>query len=397
MQHFKLIIVMVLTLACLWGCASDQPGTTEPAAVDITVNNSFVIVVPKDAVDTTRQAANCLQTTFDEKMRLQELKIVTADPGEKAIVLTEDDTLEKGSYAFKAQGTSLYITASDPHTLLYAVKQLRQAMLDADSTTITADLCQQLSSSVDYGNLPFTFVSQNILFKNIEGGNFVDERAPRFQKLILEYQPDVLALQENSADWVYYCKSYFSKTYLIVDDFSCNVLLRKDRFEVVKDGHFWMSPTPNIKSQFEGDSGPRFCCWVLVKDKLTQREFFISNCHPDWNNDTQRALQVDVLIEQMTPYYEQYPSIACGDFNSEPDGPIYARMTEILQDSYKTNTRNLSDIDFTCHMFGESMKFIDYIFHNEGLKPGPYRILSDMYGGYVSDHYGIMTEFTFAE
>ena len=400
MRYITKIIPCLLAMLILLGCATQETpnATTQPTMTDITLDNAFVLVIDKKAPDTAQQAAQCIQTYIDSKMKIGKPKIVNEDPGSKAIIFTLDETYSAGQYTFVTKNTSLNITASDAHTLLYAAKQLRFAMVEGgNSTTITAEMCEKLCGTVDVSNMPFTFVGQNILFKDIEGGNTVAERAPRYQKLIQEYQPDILALQENSADWNYYNKSFFSKTYFAVDDTSCTVLLRKDRYEVVKKGNFWLSPTPNIKSQFEGDSGPRFSMWVVIKDLLTGQEFMISNSHLDWNNDTQRALQLEVLIEQNAERFEQYPTIVCGDYNSQPSGPIYARITEFFADAAKTADKNISTIDYTCHSFGTSQSFIDYILYSEEFHVNLYYIMNDMYSGDVSDHYGVMAEMQFVK
>lgn len=393
MRYIRNSAIILLVLTLLWGCAQ-APSGGDSSPGSITLGNSYVIAVDGD--DTAYQAAVCLQTTLDRKMRMTALPIVSEAPQQKAIVLKADSGLEAGAYEFSIRGTCLHITASDSQTLLYAVKQLRQAMLDGGkSPQVTEQMCTALSGKTE--QLPFTFISQNILYKNIEGGNTVAERAPRFKTLVQEYQPDILAIQENSEDWIFHYKKDFKDTYFSINQNNVTILLRAERYELVDKGFFWLSPTPEMKSQFEGDSGPRTCCWAIVKDNTSGRELFICNAHLDWNNDTQRALQLEVLIEQLSPYFEQYPTIACGDYNSTPDGPIYARACQLLTDSRVSAAKDISTVDHTCHSFGKSASVIDYIFHNGSLQADLYYILSDHYDGYVSDHYGVLTDFRFTD
>lgn len=403
MKITKRILAMILALAaivltaCSGGSGDTVATTTEALANDLMLTKSHVVVCNNNADDTTKQAAKLLQTTMDWKMKFNP-KLVDADPGKNAVVVAVDESMAKEAFEFKIKGSSLYVTAGESHVLLYAIKQLRLALLESeDPRLVTVDMCKKLSGSVDLSNLPFTFISQNILFKNIEGGNTVNERAPRFRDMILEYQPDILGIQENSGGWITHYKNYFGKTYFQINQQNVTYLFRTDRYELVDKGFLWLSPTPYTSSQFPGDSGPRTCCWAIVKDLITEKEMFLCNCHLDWNNDTQRALQLEVMIKELTPYFEKYPTFACGDYNSEPDGPIYARAAELFTHARDSAKRDLSTVDFTCHTFGESRSFIDYIFHTEDFATNYYYILSDHYGGYVSDHYGVLAEFCFAK
>ena len=52
-----------------------------------------------------------------------------------------------------------------------------------------------------------------------------------------------------------------------------------------------------------------------------------------------------------------------------------------------------SKVNFTYHNFGKARDLIDYIFHTDKLYPEEYEIISKTYGGQVSDHYGVITEF----
>jgi endonuclease/exonuclease/phosphatase family metal-dependent hydrolase len=327
-------------------------------------------------------------------MGLPKLKIVHEDPGTKAIVFQVDNSMDEGAHALTLRGSSIYLTAQNSNVLLQMTRQLRQLILNNNAQpVVNSQMCAQLTGKMDMANLPFRVLSQNILFKDIEGGNTVLDRQPRFHALMQEYCPDVIAIQEYSEDWVHFMRKEFGTIYTEAPQSGLGLLFRTDRYEIQKSGHFYMSPTPNIKSQFEGDSGPRSCIWAIVTDTFTGTDLLFINCHPDWNNDTQRALQVEVIFEQMSDKMQAYPTIFCGDFNTQPTGPIYPRIVQEFKDPYQEADLNLSDIDYTCHSFGAAAKFIDYTFYNEPLHALTYRIIDDMYNGHVSDHYGTFTDF----
>lgn len=388
----KLLAILLCTML-LCGCSSDDTPATEatPGPDSITITENYTLVAPKDA--TIMQAAESIQTTLVYKLWVPVTKIATEDPGSNAVVFQVDDTMEAGAHKVELKGSSIYVTAQTPHILMQITRQLRQMIIDSNTPEVTKQMCEQLTGKTDMSTLPFRFLSQNILFKDVEGGNSVLDRKPRFKALMQEYCPDILAVQEHSDSWGSYITMEFGKIYTDYATQSLAFYFRTDRYEILETGAFYLSPTPNEPSQFEGDSGPRSCIWAIAKDKFTGITTLYINCHPDWNNDTQRALQVDVIFQVMGEKMKQYPTIFCGDFNTEPTGPVYPRIVQDFKDSYKEAEINLSEIDYTCHSFGKMAIFIDYTFYNHTFKPTYYRIINDMYDGYISDHYGTFTDF----
>jgi len=390
------LVAFLLCVILLCGCSAGGAGATEtaPAPDSITITREFSLVVPKGCDAAVLESANCIQATLHYKLHVLNVKIVDTDPGSKAIVFQVDEGMEAGSHKVALKGSSIYLTAQDPHILLLITRQLRQMMLDnGNAPAVTKEMCAELTGTTDLSTLPFRVLSQNILFKNTGGGNTVMERQPRFEALMHEYCPDVLVVQEHSGGWETFLPKAFGNIYTCHATQGLAFYFRTERYDILDTGGFYLSPTPDIKSQFEGDSGPRSCIWAIVKDTFTGIDTLYINCHPDWNNDTQRALQVDVIFEVMGEKMKEYPTILCGDFNTEPTGPVYPRIAQEFKDSYVEAERNLSEINFTCHLFGKSSTFIDYTFYNNTYKPVLYRIISEMYNGHVSDHYGTFTDF----
>lgn len=388
-------IILLLCILLLSGCSADSvTPTTETVPESVAIDNSFTLVIPKNAHIAVTQAAQCIRTTFDYKMDLAKLQTGVTDPGRKAIVFQVDESMDADTHKVELKGNSIYITAQNPHVLLQITRQLRQLMLDNGAgAVVTKEMCAKLTGKTAMSNLPFRFLSQNILFKDIEGGNTVAQRAPRFSALMKEYCPDILAVQEHSNGWGGYICGEFSKIYTQINIQGLAFYFRTERYDVLEKGGFYMSPTPDIKSQFEGDSGPRSCIWAIARDRFTNTTILFINCHPDWNNDTQRALQVEVIFEVLGDKMKEYPTILCGDFNTTPDGPIYPRITEVFNDPYVEAEINISKIDYTCHSFGAAENFIDYSFYDDSFKATHYYIINDMYEGHVSDHYGTFTDF----
>lgn len=387
-KWLSMALCLMLLCLCCAGCAGEE------APESVTITTQFSLVVPKGTDVAVAEAANCIRSALHYKMNTPSVRLVDKDPGGKAIYFQVDEAMEPGAHKIELRSDSIYLTAQTPHVLLYITRQLRQLMLDnGNSPVVTQQMCAQLTGTTDVSRLPFRVLSQNILSKDVDGGNTVADRQPRFQELLQEYCPDVLAVQEHSGGWETFIPGKFGDIYTCYAQLGKALYFRTSRYDILEKGSFFLSPTPDVRSQFEGDSGPRSCIWAIVKDKLLDMEILYINCHPDWNNDTQRALQVDVIFDVMGEKMGKYPTIFCGDFNTEPTGPVYKRIVGQFKDAYAEAERNLSEVDHTCHLFGESSTFIDYTFYNHTFKPTLYRIISEMYNGHVSDHYGTFTDF----
>ena len=177
------LIAILLCILLLCGCSAGGADATETTAGpdSITITRHFTIVAPKGSDAAVTEAANCIQAASQYKLKVLKLKIVDTDPGSNAIVFQVDETMEAGAHKVELKGSSIYVTAQDPHILLLITRQLRQMMLDnGNSPVVTKEMCAQLTGTKDISTLPFRVLSQNILFKDIEGGNTVMDRQPRF-------------------------------------------------------------------------------------------------------------------------------------------------------------------------------------------------------------------------
>jgi endonuclease/exonuclease/phosphatase family metal-dependent hydrolase len=51
-----------------------------------------------------------------------------------------------------------------------------------------------------------------------------------------------------------------------------------------------------------------------------------------------------------------------------------------------------SEVDHSCHLYTDDGEIIDYCFYSTDFLPFYAKIINDDYGGYVSDHYGVLVE-----
>lgn len=248
-------------------------------------------------------------------------------------------------------------------------------------------------------------MSQNVRCNNDGTNKNISDRAPRFKLLVEKYAPDIIGTQETTATWNQYFKSYFKDTYGMV---GCSregktatsgewgtILYRLDRFELLDSGDFWLSSTPNKVSRVSGSKCNRICTWALLKDKVTDKTFVMANTHLDHSTDQVRRQQINFLFAGLSDLIEQYPIFLTGDFNATPDSIVYDAADDLLLDARVDAAEDRSSIKYTFDSYGtlNPGKLIDYCFYNDKSDALWYKVANEQFGGYVSDHYGIVSEF----
>jgi endonuclease/exonuclease/phosphatase family metal-dependent hydrolase len=249
--------------------------------------------------------------------------------------------------------------------------------------------------------MKISVISFNIRCCDDKDGNSINKRAPRLAKITEKYDADIIGFQEYRPDWKkpiekFYSEKYdiFSKYRNLTEDIEASpILWRKDKFECIETGYFWLSDTPEVESRGwdEVYNCYRMCLYVTLKDKKNGECFTVMNTHFGFGDEGQ--IKSARLIFEYSKKISKYPTFIVGDFNMKPDSQGYKAMTENLID---TNAVTARDFGTTYHGYHpETVKdeHIDYCFVDEKIKPVSYKIIKDTIGGkYPSDHFGIYLE-----
>lgn len=247
-------------------------------------------------------------------------------------------------------------------------------------------------------------VSYNIRYKSDGEGLMIADRAPRLKTLMDELDPDLMGFQEATRLWVEtYLIDYFSEEYGYIyqyrssSSYECTPLFwKKDKFELVESGHFWLSETPNVSSKGWGSKHPRVCSWVKLKIKATGKIFLYYNTHFDFYEECHVGSANLILSHAASEGgFSQYPVIFTADCNMEQDTPGYEVFLdggmldinmELEQDTTGTNNGY--------HTSTATEKIIDFCFYyDQMLVPLTYEVLDEyISGGYISDHKGLYME-----
>lgn len=145
------------------------------------------------------------------------------------------------------------------------------------------------------------------------------------------------------------------------------VFYRKDRFELLDSGTFWLSETPDIVSYGWDADCRRVCSWAHLKDSTTKKDFWFFNTHLDHIGIVARENGVKLLESKIRLMCgENANVILTGDFNAAQNSVPYNTLAQssILRDAYNLSpikyapTGTFNNFDIERH----SSKRIDHIF-----------------------------------
>ena len=115
------------------------------------------------------------------------------------------------------------------------------------------------------------------------------------------------------------------------------VFYRRDRFELLDSGTFWLSETPEEVSFGWDAACRRVCSWGYFKDKQTKKKFWCFNTHMDHKGKAARVEGAKLVISKIKQMCgDGAKVILTGDFNVPQESPAYNTFAQsgLLQDAY---------------------------------------------------------------
>ena len=177
------------------------------------------------------------------------------------------------------------------------------------------------------------------------------------------------------------------------------IIYRKERFELLANGDFWYSETPEVPGKgWDATCCNRICSWAKFKDLKSGKEFFVFNSHYDHQGKEARKNSSLLLVKKIEEIAGDSPVFATGDFNATPDDePIQTIYnTGKLNDSYLVSQEPPYGTEgtFNAYKINAPMKDrIDYIWVSHGITVKKYGVLNDLpYGRFASDHFPVMIQ-----
>jgi predicted alpha-1,2-mannosidase len=174
------------------------------------------------------------------------------------------------------------------------------------------------------------------------------------------------------------------------------IFYKKDRFEALDKGNYWLSLTPEVPSFGWDAKIRRICSWAKFKDRANGNVFYFFCVHYDHQGTVARRESSLLMLERIKSIAGDTPFFCTGDFNATPESePIQI----IYKDGTLVDSKQITAIPpygtkGTFHGFNvndPAQDRLDYIFVSKGIRVNKYGVLNDIqYGHFPSDHYPVM-------
>ncbi|MCL2299497.1 MAG: endonuclease/exonuclease/phosphatase family protein [Firmicutes bacterium] len=247
-----------------------------------------------------------------------------------------------------------------------------------------------------------TAMSFNVL-TSVGGKHGLRGRYNGVLQTILKEKPDSVGLQEAHELWRGPLKRDLKESYGV----ACNkgrvfglhegtpIFYRKDKYELLKEGVFWLSERPGVASMGWDAACPRIAGWAVLRDKRTGFTYAHFNTHLDHKGRAAMANGARLMAERLNAL--GLPAVLTGDLNCAPG----SLPMEYLKAGGLTDLRfaaDKADTGLTHHGYRDCTGVIDYVYANHYLRGArEFKVIRDQYDGtYPSDHFAVSATLTLA-
>jgi endonuclease/exonuclease/phosphatase family metal-dependent hydrolase len=236
----------------------------------------------------------------------------------------------------------------------------------------------------------------------LDGSNSWKERRDLVLDVVREYDPAILGLQEALRFQTNELREAFDHLGEIGvarrdgGEYAA-ILYDTRRIEVLEQGTFWFSSTPDVPgSRGWGTAIPRICTWGRFRLRDPDSTFYVYNLHWDHRSQESRERGSALLLERIAARsHPDDPVLVTGDFNAGESNPAFrGLLASGLTDTFRAvhpETRHVGTFnDFEGNGDGEK---IDAVLAGPGwevLAAAIVRTNDD--GRYPSDHFPVTAE-----
>ena len=264
-------------------------------------------------------------------------------------------------------------------------------------------------ANVNPVNLPEVSKTQDItvmtynVYYGGSGEKARELRAPNVAENIRRYMPDSFGLQEATDFWI-------ETTLELMPEYAyvgvgrdadgggeaSPIFYKKDKYELLDSGTFWLSKTPSRPSKGWDAMFNRVCTYAVLRDVESGFIYAHFNAHFDHLGVIARLESVSVVADKISRICNTFPVVFTGDLNDYEGGDMYNR---VLSAGFR-DTKALAvtaDDKPTFHGYSELVEKeepIDFIFVNAMAQSvESYTVDTTLYNGlYASDHHPVVSK-----
>lgn len=217
-----------------------------------------------------------------------------------------------------------------------------------------------------------------------------------------ELQPDSFGVQEATTAWMAYLRLTLpqyaavgeGRDGFIFGEHSA-VFYRRDRYNLIDSGTFWLSDTPDKPSKALDAACRRVCTWAILENKTSGQQYVHVNSHFDHIGIEARALEAEMIRDFIRNHFADLPVVFTADMNCDPEETAYSVMAQDLGDTrctaQKVETYETYHDGDPVHT--KELMYLDYIFVSSDFRPLVYKtVTSGIDGRFVSDHFPIYAD-----
>jgi len=228
----------------------------------------------------------------------------------------------------------------------------------------------------------------------------LDKRRNGAVQTILKENPDSFGLQEAHGAWREALLEALGGQYAIAcargrlteNAEGTPIFYRKDKYELIREEVFWLSPWPGRPTFGYGASLPRIAGYAVLRDKRTGFTYAHFNSHFDHIGGTARTNSAWMLATAVNAL--GLPAVFTADMNAQPG----TQPTQYLEAGGLTDLRKAAAKTDEGGTFVSDGRILDYIYANHYLRAAKeFKVIRDEYDGrYPSDHFAVAAALTLA-
>ena len=180
-----------------------------------------------------------------------------------------------------------------------------------------------------------------------------------------------------------------------------SLAFRRDRFDLLESGTFWLSPTPSVPGKAWDAAYPRIATWAELRERTSGRRLAVLNTHFD-HVGLEARLNSAAIIADWTQRRSAAGDavVVMGDFNAPPSSP----PIRLLADRARSGLRLASAVSAT-PPYGPAGTFTAFKIDADAAEPIDHVLVSDQFdvagfatvtqhwgGRLPSDHYPVVAD-----